>query len=108
MKYILISMLLLLIGYGATKTETKEVVEVDSILIKSEQTFAKASNVCVAADEKQKKEMVKIQEKVLTLQTQNKELKEVIISQQNEIKSLSSTPVDSGEQFNLFSKDKSN
>jgi DsbC/DsbD-like thiol-disulfide interchange protein len=105
MKYILISILLLLIGYGVTKTETKEATTVDSILIKSEQTFAKASNVCIKADEKQKQEMIKIQEKVLTLQTQNKELKEVIISQQNEIKNLSSTPVDTGEQFNLFSKD---
>lgn len=105
MKYILISMLLLLIGYGATKTETKEVVTVDSVLLKSEQTFLKASNVCIKADEKQKQEMIKIQDKVVKLQTQNKELKEVIISQQNEIKSLSSTPVDTGEQFNLFSKD---
>jgi len=42
MKYILISILLLLIGYGVTKTETKEATTVDSILIKSEQTFAKA------------------------------------------------------------------
>lgn len=108
MKYILISIIILLIGYRATKSEKQEVVEVDSVLIKSQQTFIKASNVCVAADEKQKKEMIKIQEKVVTLQAQNQELKQVIISKENEIKSLSSTPVDTGEQFNLFSKDKDN
>jgi hypothetical protein len=97
----------MLIELQAPKVSNVNISEVDSILIRSQNSFKKASNVCVDADKKQKEAMGKIQQKVIKLETQNEKLKEVIFAKENEINNIKAiiNPIDSGEQFDLFTKD---
>ncbi len=102
---------LTLIVYNVNTTEESKEVNIDSIIAKSEKNLSKAVNITKLADQQQKEKMVEMHDKVEKLEKEKVELQETLIQTQNElqvVKATISNPIDSCEQFNLFSKDKDN
>lgn len=107
MKTILVSILLALLivatSTPARLTEPKN--DVDEILSKCESNLSKASTVAKVADKQQKEKMNELHETVQKLETEKKQLETILIETKYElqtIKHIDSTPIDTGEQFQLF------
>lgn len=107
MKTILVSILLALLivatSTPARLTEPKN--DVDEILSKCESNLSKASTVAKVADKQQKEKMDELHETVQKLETEKKQLETILTETKYElqtIKHIDSTPIDTGEQFQLF------
>lgn len=107
MKTILVSILLALLivatSTPARLTEPKN--DVDEILSKCESNLSKASTVVKVADKQQKEKMDELHETVQKLETEKKQLETILTETKYElqtIKHIDSTPIDTGEQFQLF------
>jgi hypothetical protein len=80
--------------------------DIDAIISKSEQNFAKASIVTQVADEQQKQMVAEIYETMEKLVEEKNRLEHVLTETKNELKIVKeiihNNLVDSGEQFQLF------
>lgn len=107
MKYLLLSLITVLaVTFSEPNRELEYDSSVDSLLARSNNTFKKASTVCVKAEKQQEKMMTEVKDKVVSLEKEKQELQTTLIQTKNELQvvktSIISTPVDTGEQFNLF------
>ena len=107
MKYLLLSVITILtIALSEPKRELEYDSSVDSLLARTNNTFKKASTVCVKAEKQQAKMMTEVKEKVVTLEKEKEELQITLTETKSELENVKETinnnAADTGEQFDLF------
>ena len=107
MKYLLLSVITILtVALSEPNRELEYDSSVDSLLARTNNTFKKASTVCVKAEKQQAKMMTEVKEKVVLLEKEKKELQITLTETKSELQNVKETinnnAADTGEQFNLF------
>jgi poly-gamma-glutamate capsule biosynthesis protein CapA/YwtB (metallophosphatase superfamily) len=107
MKYLLLSIITILAVELSTPTKEIEYdTSVDSLLARTNNTFKKASTVCVKAEKQQAKIITEVKEKVVTLEKEKEELQVTLTETKSELQNVKETintnAADTGEQFDLF------
>ena len=110
MKYLLLSIITILaVSLSGPKQEIEYDSSVDSLLARTNNTFKKASTVCVKAEKQQAKMITEVKAKVVTLEKEKEELQVTLTETKNELQDakeiININAVDTGEQFDLFPKD---
>jgi hypothetical protein len=79
---------------------------VDSLLARTNNTFKKASTVCVKAEKQQTKMITEVKAKVVTLEKEKEELQVTLTETKSELQDakeiINTNAADTGERFNLF------
>jgi hypothetical protein len=107
MKYLLLSVITILaVALSEPNRELEYDSSVDSLLAKTNNTFKKASTVCVKAEKQQAKMITEVKEKVVTLEKEKEELQTTLTETKIELQDakeiINTNAADTGEQFNLF------
>lgn len=107
MKYLLVSLITVIaIGLTEPNRELHYDSSIDSLLLRSNNTFKQASTVCFKAEKQQAKMMTEVKEKVVTLEKEKEELQTVLTETKEELQNakeiINTNAADTGEQFNLF------
>jgi predicted nuclease with TOPRIM domain len=107
MKYLLLSVITILtVALSEPNRELEYDSSVDSLLARTNNTFKKASTVCVKAEKQQAKMMTEVKEKVVTLEKEKEELQITLTETKSELENVKETinnnAADTGEQFDLF------
>lgn len=107
MKYLLLSVITILaVALSEPNRELDYDSSIDSLLVKSNNTFKKASTTCKKAEEHQSKMIKEVKEKVVTLEKEKEELQTTLtvtkIELQNVKETININAADTGEQFQLF------
>jgi hypothetical protein len=107
MKYLLLSVITILaVALSEPNRELEYDSSVDSLLARTNNTFKKASTVCVKAEKQQAKMMTEVKEKVVLLEKEKEELQITLTETKSELQNVKETinnnAADTGEQFNLF------
>ena len=107
MKYLLLSVITILaVALSEPNRELEYDSSVDSLLARTNNTFKKASTVCVKAEKQQAKMMTEVKEKVVLLKKEKEELQITLTETKSELQNVKETinnnAADTGEQFNLF------
>jgi len=110
MKYLLLSIITILaVSLSEPNRELEYDSSVDSLLARTNNTFKKASTVCVKAEKQQTKMITEVKEKVVSLEKEKEELQVTLTETKNELQDakeiININAVDTGEQFDLFPKD---
>jgi predicted nuclease with TOPRIM domain len=107
MKYLLLSVITILtVALSEPNRELEYDSSVDSLLARTNNTFKKASTVCVKAEKQQAKMMTEVKEKVVLLEKEKEELQITLTETKSELENVKETinnnAADTGEQFDLF------
>ncbi len=107
MKYLLLSIITILaIEMSTPNKEVEYDTSVDSLLARTNNTFKKASTVCVKAEKQQTKMITEVKEKVVTLEKEKEELEVTLTETKSELQNVKETintiAADTGKQFDLF------
>jgi hypothetical protein len=107
MKYLLLSIITVLaISLSEPNRELEYDSSVDSLLARTNNTFKKASTVCVKAEKQQAKMITEVKAKVVTLEKEKEELQVTLTETKSELQDakeiINTNAADTGERFNLF------
>ncbi len=107
MKYLLLSVITILaVSLSGPNRELEYDSSVDSLLARTNNTFKKASTVCVKAEKQQAKMITEVKEKVVSLEKEKEELQVTLTETKNELQDakeiINTNAADTGERFNLF------
>jgi predicted nuclease with TOPRIM domain len=107
MKYLLLSIITIVaIEMSTPNKEVEYDTSVDSLLARTNNTFKKASTVCVKAEKQQTKMITEVKEKVVTLEKEKEELEVTLTETKSELQNVKETintiAADTGKQFDLF------
>jgi hypothetical protein len=110
MKYLLLSIITILaVSLSEPNRELEYDSSVDSLLARTNNTFKKASTVCVKAEKQQAKMITEVKEKVVSLEKEKEELQVTLTETKNELQDakeiINTNAVDTGERFDIFPKD---
>jgi hypothetical protein len=110
MKYLLLSIITILaVSLSEPNRELEYDSSVDSLLARTNNTFKKASTVCVKAEKQQTKMITEVKAKVVTLEKEKEELQVTLTETKSELQDakeiINTNAADTGEQFDLFPKD---
>jgi len=107
MKYLLLSIITILaVSLSEPNRELEYDSSVDSLLARTNNTFKKASTVCVKAEKQQAKMITEVKAKVVTLEKEKEELQVTLTETKSELQDakeiINTNAADTGERFNLF------
>jgi TolA-binding protein len=107
MKYLVLSVITVItVALSEPNRELEYDSSIDSLLMKSNNTFKQASTVCVKAEKQQAKMMTEVKEKVVSLEKEKEELQITLTETKNELQDvkqiINNNAVDTGQQFDLF------
>jgi hypothetical protein len=107
MKYLLLSVITILaVSLSEPNRELEYDSSVDSLLARTNNTFKKASTVCVKAEKQQTKMITEVKAKVVTLEKEKEELQVTLTETKSELQDakeiINTNAADTGERFNLF------
>jgi hypothetical protein len=107
MKYLLLSIITVLaISLSGPTPEIEYDSSVDSLLARTNNTFKKASTVCVKAEKQQTKMITEVKAKVVSLEKEKEELQVTLTETKSELQDakeiINTNAADTGERFNLF------
>ena len=107
MKYLVLSVITVIaVALSEPNRELEYDSSIDSLLMKSNNTFKQASTVCVKAEKQQSKMMTEVKEKVVSLEKEKEELQITLTETKNELQDvkqiINNNAVDTGQQFDLF------
>jgi len=107
MKYLLLSIITILaVSLSEPNRELEYDSSVDSLLARTNNTFKKASTVCVKAEKQQTKMITEVKAKVVTLEKEKEELQVTLTETKSELQDakeiINTNAADTGERFNLF------
>jgi TolA-binding protein len=107
MKYLLLSIITILaVSLSEPNRELEYDSSVDSLLAKTNNTFKKASTVCVKAEKQQTKMITEVKEKVVSLEKDKEDLQTTLTETKTQLQNVKETintnAADTGEQFDLF------
>jgi TolA-binding protein len=107
MKYLVLSVITVItVALSEPNRELEYDSSIDSLLMKSNNTFKQASTVCVKAEKQQSKMITEVKEKVVSLEKEKEELQITLTETKNELQDvkqiINNNAVDTGQQFDLF------
>jgi hypothetical protein len=107
MKYLLLSIITILaVSLSEPNRELEYDSSVDSLLARTNNTFKKASTVCVKAEKQQTKMITEVKAKVVSLEKEKEELQVTLTETKSELQDakeiINTNAADTGERFNLF------